>query len=198
MARAHLTNIRPDKDHPARHRWGSKKNRKTEEELGGQHQRVDRPGILTDTKGDRRQAEVETADCEVIGGVPTTLRDKELMMMMMMMMMNIRSLNWLQDSVNCIFTFKIRNIIFSHCFTSNRQRWTENVYQPLHAKIVAQLHGPRHKDMLLTRSMMYEAYLEHRNRKKDVFLDEFVDTPIGYRYVQPDRLWLHVGFTPCD
>ena len=36
--------------------------------MGGQHQRVDRPGLLRDTKG-------------VIGGAPTTLRVKGLMMM---------------------------------------------------------------------------------------------------------------------
>ena len=62
--------------------------------MGGQHQRDDRPGLLRDTKGGRRQAEVETAGCKVIGGAPTTLRVKGLMMMMimtttMMMMMII-------------------------------------------------------------------------------------------------------------
>ena len=47
--------------------------------MGGQHQGMDRPGFLRDTKGDRRQAEVETAGCEVIGGAPTTLRVKGVM-----------------------------------------------------------------------------------------------------------------------
>ena len=55
--------------------------RKTAEDVGGQHQRVDRPGLLRDTKGGRRQAEVEISGCEVIGGAPTTLRVKGLMMM---------------------------------------------------------------------------------------------------------------------
>ena len=55
--------------------------------MGGQHQRVDRPGLLTDTKGSRRQEEVETAGYKVIGGAPTTLRVTGLMTMMMMMMM---------------------------------------------------------------------------------------------------------------
>ena len=41
--------------------------------MGGQHQRVDRPGLLRDTKGGRRQEEVATADLKVIGGAPTTL-----------------------------------------------------------------------------------------------------------------------------
>ena len=67
--------------------------RKTGEEMGGQHQRVDRPGLLRDTKGGRRQTEVETAGCEVIGGVLTTLRVKGLMMMMMMMMMMMNTIN---------------------------------------------------------------------------------------------------------
>ena len=41
--------------------------------MGGQHQRVDRPGLLRDTKGGRRQEEVETAGFKVIDGAPTTL-----------------------------------------------------------------------------------------------------------------------------
>ena len=52
--------------------------------MGGQHQRVDRPGLLRDTKGGRRQEEVETTGCKVIGGAPTTLRVMGLMTMMMM------------------------------------------------------------------------------------------------------------------
>ena len=52
--------------------------------MGG-HQRVDKPGLLRDTKGGRRQEEVETAGFKVIGGAPTTLRVTGLMMMMMMM-----------------------------------------------------------------------------------------------------------------
>ena len=50
--------------------------------MRGQHQRVDRPGLLKDTKGRRRQEEVETAGFNVIGGAPTTLRVTGLMMMM--------------------------------------------------------------------------------------------------------------------
>ena len=49
--------------------------------MGGQHQRVDRSGLLRDTKGDRRQEEVETAGFKVIGGAPTILRVTGLMMM---------------------------------------------------------------------------------------------------------------------
>ena len=47
--------------------------------MGGQHQRVDRPGLLRDTKGERPQEEVETAGCEVISGAPKTLQVKGLM-----------------------------------------------------------------------------------------------------------------------
>ena len=57
MVWAHFTNIRHDKDHLARQ--GSKKMRKTEEGVGGQHQRVDRPGLLRDARGGRRQEGVE-------------------------------------------------------------------------------------------------------------------------------------------
>ena len=79
MVWARLTNIRPDKYHPARHRQGSKKTRKTEEEVGGHHQKVDRPFLLRDTKGGKRQAEVETTGYKVIGGAPTKLRVKVMM-----------------------------------------------------------------------------------------------------------------------
>ena len=49
-----------------------------------QHQRVDRSVLLRDTKGGRRQGEVETAGFKVIGDAPTTVRVTLLMMMMMM------------------------------------------------------------------------------------------------------------------
>ena len=57
----HRTRQRPSCKAPL----GSKKTRKTEEEVGGQHQRVDRPGLLT--KGGRRQEEVDTAgNCTLV------------------------------------------------------------------------------------------------------------------------------------
>ena len=54
--------------------WGSKKKRKTEEEVGGKRHRMDRLGFIRDKKGGRREAAVETTNCEVIGGTRTTLR----------------------------------------------------------------------------------------------------------------------------
>ena len=54
--------------------------------MAGQHHRVDRPGLQRDTKGGRRQAEVETTSCEVIGGAPTTLLVKGLLLLLMKMM----------------------------------------------------------------------------------------------------------------
>ena len=50
--------------------------------MGGQHQRMDRPGLLRDTKSGRRQAEMETTGCEDIGGAPMTFRVKGLTVMM--------------------------------------------------------------------------------------------------------------------
>ena len=52
-------------------------------------QRVDRRGLLRDSKGDRRQEEVETAGFKVIVGAPTTLRVTGLMMTMMMMCISV-------------------------------------------------------------------------------------------------------------
>ena len=57
--------------------------------MGGQHRRVDRPGLPRDTKGGRRHSEAETTGWKVIGGAPTTLRVKGLMMMMMMMKLSL-------------------------------------------------------------------------------------------------------------
>ena len=61
------------------------KTRRTEEEVGRQHQGMDRPGFRQVSEGSGEQGKMEKTGCKIIGGAPTTLAVKGLMMMMMMM-----------------------------------------------------------------------------------------------------------------
>ena len=69
-----------------------KKTRQTEEEVGRQHQGMDRPGVRQVPEGSGEQGKMEKTGCEIICGAPTTLAVKGLMMMMMMMMNRISGL----------------------------------------------------------------------------------------------------------
>ena len=60
-----------------------KETRQTEEEVGRQHQGMDRPGICQVPEGSGEQGQMEETGCEIKSGAPTTLAVKELMMMMM-------------------------------------------------------------------------------------------------------------------
>ena len=79
--------IRTGQNHLAGHSERGKKTRQTEEELGRQHQRMDRPGVRQVPVGSGEQEKIEKIGCKIICGAPTTLAVKGLMMMMMMMMM---------------------------------------------------------------------------------------------------------------
>ena len=60
------------------------KTRQTEEEVGRQHQGMDRPGVRQVLEGSGEQGKMEKTGCEIICDAPTTLAIKGLMMMMMM------------------------------------------------------------------------------------------------------------------
>ena len=60
--------------------------RQTEEEVGRQHQGMDRPGVRLVPEGSGEQGKMEKTGCEIICGAPTTLAVKGQIMMMMMMM----------------------------------------------------------------------------------------------------------------
>ena len=62
-------------------RW--KKTRQTEEEVGRQHQGMDRPGVRQVPQGSGEQGKMEKTGCKIICGAPTTLAVKGLMMMIM-------------------------------------------------------------------------------------------------------------------
>ena len=61
----------------ARHSERGKKTRQTnEEEVGRQHQEMDRPGVQEVPEGSGQQGKIEETGCEIICGVPMTLAVK--------------------------------------------------------------------------------------------------------------------------
>ena len=60
---------------------------RTKEEVGRQHQGMDRPGVRQVPEGSGGQGKIEKTGCKIICGAPTTLAVKGLMMMVMMVMM---------------------------------------------------------------------------------------------------------------
>ena len=76
--------IRSGQSHLARHSERRKKTRQTEEEVGRQHQGMDRPGVQKVPEGSGEQGKMENTGCKIICGAPMTLAVKGLMMMMMM------------------------------------------------------------------------------------------------------------------
>ena len=76
--------IRSSQNYLTRHSERGKKTRRTEEEVGRQHQGMDRPGVRQVPEGSGEQEKMEKTGCKIICGAPTTLAVKGLMMMMMM------------------------------------------------------------------------------------------------------------------
>ena len=68
--------IRSGQNHHARHNERGKKTRQAEEEVGRQHQGIDRPGVLQIPEGSGEQGKMENAGCKIICGVLTTLAVK--------------------------------------------------------------------------------------------------------------------------
>ena len=75
--------IRSAQNRLARHSERGKKTRQTEEEMGRQHQRIDRSGGPQVPEGSGGQGKMEKTGCKIICGAPTTLAVEGLMMMMM-------------------------------------------------------------------------------------------------------------------
>ena len=76
--------IKSGQKHLARHSERGKKTRWTKEEVGRQHQGMDRPGVWQVQEGRGEQGKMEKTGCKIICGAPTTLAVKGLMMMMIM------------------------------------------------------------------------------------------------------------------
>ena len=64
--------FRSVQNHLAKHRERGKKTRQTEEEVGRQHQGMDRLGVHQVKEGSGEQRKMEETGCEVICGAPTT------------------------------------------------------------------------------------------------------------------------------
>ena len=64
--------IRSGQTHLARHSEKEKKTRQTEEEMGRQHQGMDRLGVRQVTEGSGEQGKMGEIGCEIIFGAPTT------------------------------------------------------------------------------------------------------------------------------
>ena len=65
--------IRFGQNYLARHRERGKKTRQTEEEVGRQHQGMDRHGVCQVPEGSREQEKMEETGCKIICGAPMTL-----------------------------------------------------------------------------------------------------------------------------
>ena len=72
--------IRSGHNHLARHSERGKKTKQTEEEVGRQHQEMDRPGVRQVPEGSGEQGKMEKIGCKIICGAPMTLAVKGLMM----------------------------------------------------------------------------------------------------------------------
>ena len=64
---------------------GGGETRRTEEDVGRQHQGMDGPGVRQVPEGSGEQGKMEKTGCKIICGAPTTLPVKGLMMIMVMM-----------------------------------------------------------------------------------------------------------------
>ena len=80
--------IRSSQNHLARHSERGTKTRQTEEEVGRQHQGMDRPGVrqVPEGSGEQEKKKEEKTGCKIICGSPTTLAVKGLMMMMIFLL----------------------------------------------------------------------------------------------------------------
>ena len=67
-----LAFIRSGQNHLARHSERGKKTRQIEEEVGRQHQGMDRPESRQVTEGCGEQRKMEETGCEIICSAPTT------------------------------------------------------------------------------------------------------------------------------
>ena len=79
--------IRSGQNHLARHSERGTKTKQTEDEVGRQHQGLERPGVRQIPEGSGGQGKMEETGCKIICGAPLTLAVKKLIMMIMMMMM---------------------------------------------------------------------------------------------------------------
>ena len=74
MSMSPIHQVRPS--HLARHSERGKKTKQTEEEVGRQHQGMNRPGVHQVPEGSGEQGKMEETGCKIICGAKTTLTVK--------------------------------------------------------------------------------------------------------------------------
>ena len=84
-----LSSIRSGQNYLARQSERGRKTRQTEEEVGRQHQGMDRPGVRQVPEGSEEQGKWRKLASEIICGAPTTLAVKGLMMMMISLSIHV-------------------------------------------------------------------------------------------------------------
>ena len=82
LARSCLPFIRSGQNHLPRHCERGKKTRQAEEEVGRQHQGMDKPEVRQVPEGSVEQRKMEETGCEIICGAPMTIAVKGLMIIM--------------------------------------------------------------------------------------------------------------------
>ena len=70
------TYIRSGQNYLTRHSEREKMTRQTGEEMGRQHQGMDRPGVCQVSEGSGEQRKMEETGCEIVHGAPTSLAVK--------------------------------------------------------------------------------------------------------------------------
>ena len=68
--------ITSGQNHLARHSERGKKTRQTEEQVGKQHQGMDRPGVRQVPEGSGEQGKMEETGCKIICGATMTIAIK--------------------------------------------------------------------------------------------------------------------------
>ena len=85
----------------------------TEEEVGRQHQGMDRPGVQQVPEGSGEQGKMEKTGCKIICGSPTTLAVKGLMMMMMMNIVFTVKVNEERSVVLTVIVYEEGSVVFT-------------------------------------------------------------------------------------
>ena len=68
--------VRSSYNHLARHSERGKKTRQTKEDVGRQHQGMNRPGVWQVPEGSGEKGKMEKTGCRIICGAPTSLAVK--------------------------------------------------------------------------------------------------------------------------
>ena len=112
--------VRSGQNHLARHSERGKKTRLTEEEVGRQHQGMDRRGVRQVPEGSGEEGKMVKTGRKIICGAPSTLAVKELMMMMMMIMRQAQNTD--THALNQLGLSQNSSLLWSN-FTVDKHIW---------------------------------------------------------------------------